>query len=165
MQVLPAVNAASRPTLRPVRDEDREFLRLCFRSAWQRAFAAASLSSDVLEKLLDHQFDAQDSSYRQECPDADFDLILIGGKPAGRIYVHRREQEIGLMEMTLLPEFRNQKIGTGLMTDLIEEAKAAGKSVVLHVEHWNPDARRLYLRLGFKVEQDIGTHWKMRWAP
>jgi ribosomal protein S18 acetylase RimI-like enzyme len=34
---------------------------------------------------------------------------------------------------------------------------------MLHVEHRNAGARRLYERLGFVVEEDIGSHLRMRW--
>jgi predicted GNAT family acetyltransferase len=35
---------------------------------------------------------------------------------------------------------------------------------MLHVEHRNAGARRLYERLGFAAEEDIGSHWRMRWT-
>ena len=152
-------------TLRPITDEDRVFLKKVFDSAWQRALAGSNWPPDVQQQVLAHQFEAQDSSYRKDYPDASYDVIEIDGTPAGRIYVDRRKDEICLMEMSLLPKYRNQKIGTALIEELLEEAAKTGKTVVLHVEHWNPEARRLYERLGFEMEEDIGTHWRMRWSP
>lgn len=165
MPSFPPVSAPSKPTLRPVRDDDRDFLHQVFTSAWQRAFAAANLPADIQQKLIDHQFQAQDLSYRQEFPDAEYSVIMIEGTPAGRLYLDRREKEIGLMEITLLPEYRNRKIGTGLIEEVLREAATAGKPVVLYVEKWNPEARRLYLRLGFEDDENLETHWKMRWIP
>ena len=154
-----------RRSLRPVRDEDRSFLKKVFVSSWQRAFAAANLLPSVQEQLLDHHFEAQDRGYRSQSPNAEFSIILLDDEPAGRIYIDRREDEIGLMEMTLLPKFRNLGIGTELIREVLDDAQDRGLPVVLYVEHWNPEARRLYLRLGFEDEEDIGTHWRMRWTP
>lgn len=155
----------SGPVLRPVTDEDRPFLQEVFFTSLQRNLAAAGLTLEQQQAFVAHQFEAQDSSYRSQSPNANFDLILIDNKPAGRIYIDRRQDDIGLMEMTLLPCHQNQGIGTSLIKDLLEEAQELHQSVGLYVEHWNPDARRLYLRLGFQDEEDIGTHWKMRWNP
>jgi len=159
------VSAAARRSLREACEEDHLFLKKVFFSARQRVFAAANLSPSEQEKVLEQQFTAQNVGYRAQSPNADYHVILIDGERAGRIYVDRREDEIGLMEMTLLPRFRNQGIGTGLIEELLTEAGDRGKPVVLYVEHWNPDARRLYQRLGFEEEEDLTTHWKMRWTP
>ena len=115
--------------------------------------------------MLEHQFAAQHADYHSKWPDADYSVILLDGEPAGRIYIFRGKTEFELMEMTLLPSFQNQGVGTALIRELLEEAQAGGQSVLLYVEHWNPDAKRLYSRLGFHDEEDLQTHWKMRWTP
>jgi ribosomal protein S18 acetylase RimI-like enzyme len=84
--------------------------------------------------------------------------------PAGRFYVHRREREIRLMDIALLPEHRGRGIGSALLHDLFAEAAAAGKRVTVHVEEYNP-ARRLYERLGFKKIGEHGVYHLMEWRP
>ena len=59
-----------------------------------------------------------------------------------------RPAEIRLVDISLLPEFRNRGLGTSLLRDLFTEAEAAGKPLTIHVEKFNP-AMRLYQRLGF----------------
>jgi ribosomal protein S18 acetylase RimI-like enzyme len=66
------------------------------------------------------------------------------------------------MDITLLPEHRSQGIGTQLLRELQNEAAAAGKSLSIHVETFNP-ALHLYERLGFKVIEDKGLHLLMAW--
>jgi ribosomal protein S18 acetylase RimI-like enzyme len=103
------------------------------------------------------QFEAQDAWYREHYADASFDVIVVDGEPAGRLYVHRGETEIRIVDIALLPARRGQGIGSSLLRDLLAEADAAGKSVTIHVERLNP-ALRLYERLGFSVAEDKGVY-------
>jgi ribosomal protein S18 acetylase RimI-like enzyme len=109
------------------------------------------------ESFLRMQFEAQDRWYREQMPDASFEVVLVDGEPAGRLYVDRREDEIRIVDIALLPEHRGRGIGTLLLGELLSEADAAGKSVTIHVERLNP-ALRLYARLGFSVAEDKGIY-------
>jgi ribosomal protein S18 acetylase RimI-like enzyme len=84
-------------------------------------------------------------------------VILVDGEPAGRLYVHRGDRETRIVDIALLPEQRGIGIGTTLLRDLLAEADAAGKSVTMHVEQFNP-ALRLYERLGFSIAEDRGVY-------
>jgi ribosomal protein S18 acetylase RimI-like enzyme len=114
------------------------------------------------EAFLRMQFQAQHAWYKEHYEGAQLDLILCDGIPAGRLYVHRREAEIRLMDITLLPEHRNSGIGSSLLRELMAEAEAAGKPLTIHVEKYNP-AMRLYHRLGFKPIADRGPYDLLEW--
>jgi ribosomal protein S18 acetylase RimI-like enzyme len=114
--------------------------------------------------FLRMQFDAQDAWWRENYGDASFDVILVDGEPAGRLYVHRGRSEIRIVDIALLPEQRGGGFGTRLLEDLLAEADAAGKSVTIHVERMNP-ALRLYERLGFSVAEDKGVYLFLERAP
>jgi GNAT superfamily N-acetyltransferase len=101
------------------------------------------------------QFDAQHTWYREQYAGATFDVVLVDGEPVGRLYVHRGETEIRIMDIALLPSNRGSGIGSSLLHDLFAEADAAGKSVTIHVERLNP-ALQLYERLGFSLAVDEG---------
>ena len=51
-----------------------------------------------------------------------------------------------------------------LLRNLLNEAKAAGKRVTIHVERYNP-ALQLYERLGFSVAEDKGVYLLLEWLP
>jgi ribosomal protein S18 acetylase RimI-like enzyme len=91
------------------------------------------------------------------CRERAFDVVLVEGEPAGRLYVDRRDDEIRIVDIALLPEHRGHGIGTSLLGELLSEADAARKRVTIHVERLNP-ARRLYERLGFSVAEDKGIY-------
>jgi len=85
--------------------------------------------------------------------------------PAGRLYVHPRPDEIRIMDIALLPEFRGQGIGTFLLKQILAEGKEQRKAVTIHVEVFNP-AMRLYERLGFKKKMSSSPVYDlMEWTP
>jgi ribosomal protein S18 acetylase RimI-like enzyme len=88
----------------------------------------------------------------------------VNGRPVGRILVDRGESSILLNDIAVLTEYRNAGIGSRLIQDLIKEATAAGKPIMLHVLTSSP-AVRLYERLGFSRTGDDGAYFEMKWIP
>lgn len=146
--------------LRRVTDADRDVLFEVFSSARTDEIAAVPWSATEKEAFLRLQFDAQDRHYREHFPHADHDLVLVAGRPVGRLWVDRGPDELRILDLVLLPEWRGIGLGTRLLRSLIDEAAAAGTTVVLHVEDGNP-ARRLYDRLGFRPTGRNGIHVTM----
>lgn len=68
------------------------------------------------------------------------------------------------MDIAILPEFRGAGVGTAILSDLFAEAAAAGKTVTIHVEMYNP-ALKLYERLGFRRIGEHGVYLLMEWTP
>jgi ribosomal protein S18 acetylase RimI-like enzyme len=110
------------------------------------------------------QFQAQHAWYQEHYGDAQFDLVLVDGIPAGRLYVHRRATEIRLVDISLLSEYRSRGIGTALLRELFDESAESGKPVTIHVEKYNP-AMRLYERLGFVPIADRGVYLLLQRIP
>ena len=149
---------------RPIRDEDREFLLRLYASTRADEMAVVDWSEEEKARFLDFQFGAQHDYYQEQFPEARFDLVLVDGEPAGRLYVDRRQDEIRLIDIALLPEVRRRGIGGRLMRQVLDEGRAAGLPVQIHVEQNNP-AMRLYDRLGFQRLEDQGVYYLMRWEP
>jgi GNAT superfamily N-acetyltransferase len=114
--------------------------------------------------FVEQQFSAQDETYRARYPDGEFSIITLDNRPIGRLYVGRRPGEIRVVDITLLPEFRGNGIGTRLIRELMEEAAATGWRVTLYVEAFNP-AHRLYTRLGFERIDEYGVYELLEWRP
>lgn len=108
------------------------------------------------------QFDARQKQYREYYPDGESSVILQQGEPIGTMLVARRDREIVLVDIALLPQHRNAGIGTQLVKALLEEAAVAGKIVRLRVLAGNP-AVRMYERVGFRKTNDSGVYLEMNW--
>jgi GNAT superfamily N-acetyltransferase len=116
------------------------------------------------EVFLRQQFEAQDRFWRQHFDAGGFSIIEVDGRPAGRLYVHRGRDEIRVVDIALLPLFRNAGTGSRLLASIFAEADATGLPVRIHVEVLNP-ARRLYERLGFAPVADHGVYVQMERSP
>jgi ribosomal protein S18 acetylase RimI-like enzyme len=65
------------------------------------------------------------------------------------------------LSIAVLPEYRGQGVGTGLLTHLLQAVSIHRRSVSLSVEAGNL-ASRLYRRLGFEIVRTSGTSLIMR---
>ncbi|HNP85585.1 MAG TPA: GNAT family N-acetyltransferase [Kouleothrix sp.] len=151
-------------TLRPIAPHDTPFLRRVYASTRTEELAPLGWSAEQQALFLNQQFDAQHYHYQTYYPNARFQVILLQGEPIGRLYIARWPHELRLIDIALLPEYRNCGIGSRLMHDLLDEALAAGRPVRIHVEKFNP-ALRLYQRFGFVSIEDRGIYVFMEWAP
>lgn len=150
-------------SFRPIRDSDHAFLQALYASTrWDVEFA--ELGQQEKRDFLEMQFRAQHSHYQTHFSDAAFLIVLSGKTRIGRLYVHRTQEHILVIDIALLPEHRGQGIGTQLMSEILAEGQRTGKPVRIHVEHISP-ALPFYERLGFVAIDDIGTHLYMECKP
>jgi GNAT superfamily N-acetyltransferase len=152
------------PTLRPVQDYEREIVFAIYASTRAEELAQVAWDEATKESFLRMQFAAQDRYYRETFPNASYDLIVGSTGVLGRLYVDRGSDAVLVIDLALLPEHRGRGIGTTLLERVLDEARAAGLPVRVHVEQFNR-ARRLYDRLGFRVIEDQGVYLLMERAP
>lgn len=150
--------------LRPVDPEDSAFLFSVYASTRADEMALVAWSPAQKDAFLRSQYAAQDRFYRENYPGAVFQIILLDEKPAGRLYIHRRADEIRIMDIALLPGFRGHGTGTRLLQQVIDEGRARNLPVTIHVERFNP-ALRWYERLGFHLAEDKGVYLFLKWSP
>lgn len=151
-------------TLRRSRQDDLPLLRRVYASTRQEELAAAGWDDAQREWFVGMQFDLQASAFAQAYPQADYYVVLRGGQPVGRLIIDHTSDPIRLIDIALLPDYRNAGIGSELLRRLLGESTAAGKPVVLHVARSNP-AGLLYQRLGFIVSAWDDVYLEMQWRP
>lgn len=149
-------------TLRAVSSADELFLREVYSSTRTEELAPVPWDDQQKAAFLRMQFDAQDRYYHEIYPQAAYDVILIEGEPAGRLYVNRGPDEIIIIDIAMLPAYRNRRVGTHLIGALQAEAALARKPLRIYVERFNP-AMRLYDRLGFQQIGDRGVYLYLEW--
>ncbi len=158
-----ALPGGERLALRPVTSNDDEFLLSVYHSTRAEELAQATWQPGQLDAFVKSQFELQRAEYQARYPDAEYDLILVEDRPAGRIWLGRDAEEIRLLDIAVLPELQNRGVGTQLLRWLIAESKAAHKALRHMVFVMNNDAHRFYERLGFEVIEEIGAYKHMEW--
>jgi ribosomal protein S18 acetylase RimI-like enzyme len=158
------VNREPEISLRPVADEDRDFLFSVYSSTRADEMARVPWTAEQKSGFLNMQFTAQTQHYKAEFPAATHEIICVDGRPAGRLYLDRRGDELHILDITVLPEFRNAGVGTILLRRIMAEGGRCGKPVTIYVESFNP-SQRLFTRLGFQRAAEQGFSWLLRWSP
>ena len=161
----PTPGAGTRIRRRPMTVDDAGFLLRLYQSTRAEELDLTDWDAATRTAFVEMQFRAQHTYYTAHFPDAAFDIIELDGVSIGRMYVRRDGSDIVLMDIALLPEFRNAGLGSALLRDLLDGAKASGRAVTLHVEANNPRAHRWYRRFGFVDVSSSGVHTYMRREP
>ncbi len=151
-------------SLRPATTEDEQFLLEVFKSSRGDDLRELGWGEERIGEFLDMQFDAQQRLDQSEYQQADDQIVLWEGKPAGRLMVERRDHEIRCVDLALLPAHRNAGLGAFLIQSLQDEAKIANKPLRLGVIRFSR-AVSLFERLGFARTSETGTHFQMEWLP
>lgn len=149
---------------RPITDDDTKFLRLLYGSTREAEMSMVPWTRDQVEEFLDMQFEAQTSFYHSQFKQAEFSVIMQSRRDIGRLYVDRRDNEIRIIDIALLPNHRGKGFGAAILQHVMEIAAEDSLPVTIHVEKSNP-AMSLYKKLGFKLIEDQGVYDLMRWKP
>ncbi|AKV03632.1 Acetyltransferase, GNAT family [Labilithrix luteola] len=151
---------------RAATDEDRAFLFRLFATTRERELAFLPLPPAAKEVFLRQQFDAQTRDYASRYASAEHAIVTHHDAPIGRVLIHRGHDELRLVDIALLPEYRRQGIGTRLVGVLIAEGREKKLPVRLSVLTTS-EAMRLYERLGFlsAAENDAESVYRTMECP
>ena len=159
---LPSALQAAGVRLRPEVEADVPFLEQMYREVRWSELDATQWPESSKREFLACQFALQRRHYLTHYGGAEFDMVEQHGAPIGRLYLHRGTRDHRIVDISLLGARRGGGIGGALIQTAINEAKAAGRTVSIHVEAFNP-AMRLYKRLGFRQVEQSGPYWRMEW--
>lgn len=92
-------------------------------------------------------------------------IIVVDDQDGGVVVIEEKEAEIYLALIELLPRFQGLGLGTAIISDLMEKARARHVPLTLDVLRTNKPARKLYERLGFRVQRESEYRFHMAWWP
>ena len=150
-------------TRRSMNGDDMEFLYRVYVST-RDDIAQAPVSEEQKQALYWHQFESQHVHYQKYFKGSEFDVVLVNGKPAGRVYVHQTDDEIRIVDLSLLPEFRGKGVGEKVLSEIFEQADRCNKPLRLRVDP-NKPALKWYLGLGFQKIEEEEFCWHMERKP
>ena len=151
-------------TLRPATDADYDFMRRLYHLNRAEEMQHFPLTDEQKIAFLDQQFAAQFEHYGIHYPTCERNIVESDGAPIGRLWIDEWRDQIRLVDIALMPEWRGSGVGSMLLHDVLRRGERAGKPVTIHVEAYNP-ALRLYQRLGFVQVDTNGVYLLMRWTP
>ncbi len=155
------------PELRihPAQPHDTAFLLACYSASRDAEMALVPWDAAARNAFLRMQFEAQIRQYNAQHPDATRYVVHTAGGPVGSLWLARGPGEINLLDIAILPQARNQGLGSALLNRVQIEATATQKIIVLHVWQANTHALRLYRRFGFAGASGDGMHMRLTWHP
>ncbi len=151
-------------TTRSAQPEDQSFLIKLYKSSRGDDLRGLGWDENRISEFLEMQYTAQQNLYNGEDDEATDELILLGNEPIGRLMIQLRPHENRLIDLALLPDYRERGLGTHLIQRLQESARIERKPLRLQVIRFNR-AVSLFERLGFVRTSETGSHFQMEWLP
>ena len=103
----------------------------------------------------------QEERFRQGFDPDKTRIVLSNEREIGFLRVTEKKEVVFIEQIYITPEYQGRGIGTAL----VREVFSRNLPVELSVLKLNTDARRLYERLGFRVNDENATHCHMRIEP
>ena len=150
-------------TLRPAAREDEPFLIEVYASTRMEELDLTQWDQAQRAAFIDMQFKAQRHHYQANFPQAEYQVILLDGKPVGRLYIARLDRTIRILDITVLLPRRSAGIGTTILNAILKESEETAKPVQIYVESFNPSLR-LFERLGFRKVDSSDYNFLMEWT-
>lgn len=144
--------------------DDEPFLLSVYACTRADELALVPWSEDQKRAFVRMQFDAQRQHYQKFYPSGTEEIILSDTQPVGRLWVAHLADEIHVLDLTILPEFRNRGIGTSIIRALIGQGLKSDRPVNIQVETFNRSVR-LFERMGFVVTDTQAMHALLKWSP
>ena len=152
------------PKLSPIVDFDEPFLLTVYTSIRAEEMAVVAWSDEQKNAFLTMQLQAQHNYYLSRYPNATYSIINLDGQPIGKLYIERQADKIKILDITILPEYRNRGAGTKLIAEILQTGEHSEKPVQIYIENYNPSAN-LFSRLGFHSVAEEGINLLWQWSP
>ena len=156
------VNVTNEIILRPLRADEDELWREVFYDSVRVHYEPLNLAEEQLRGLLEMQYHAQNLDYRTNYPNASNYVIEYKGVNAGRVILSTEHGDLHIIDMAVLTEFRGCGIATNIFGWFFDMSRKKDLAIRFYVEKSNP-AFSLYERVGFKVVEDVTSHYRMEW--
>ncbi len=140
---------------RPATPEDTEFARGVHTRAYH----------DVVVQQFGSWDEAKQSEFFDDAwSHPGFEIINVDGEAAGYRCIEVQDEAVVIHELVVAPEFQNRGIGSRLLGQAQDHARALGLPLRLEVLKANL-ASELYGRMEFQVAGETDTHLTMEWSP
>lgn len=148
--------------LRDITPDDQLFLDALYISS-REDLLQISPDPEIVLQIIKQQQQVQTTGIRDVYPGAQQSIITYDGQPIGRVVLHVGEHDIRLVDIAILPPYRNHGAARLVLQAVQNAAQAQGLGVSMAVTKVNEPARHLYQSQGFVVRSDDGAIEQMVW--
>lgn len=138
----------------PILGSDKPLLFALYASTRANEMAIVPWNEEQKLAFLQHQFQSQHNFYTEKYPQGKFQVIKLDEEKIGRLYLAELDDEIRIVDLTILPEYLKLDIETKIVSDIIKNAK---KAVRIYLESFNQSIN-VYENLGFQIISDEGIY-------
>jgi ribosomal protein S18 acetylase RimI-like enzyme len=159
-----ATFAGSTLGLRPAGPADAPFMEQLHRSS-RPELQQLDGTPEQIEALTAQQYGVLQARVGANFPNAMHFVVERTAERIGMLIVDFGPNEIRLIYLALLPALRGQGCGRQLIQGLQQAAARTQAPLAVTVWRNNPQARALYLALGFVVEETQSAAERLVWYP
>jgi GNAT superfamily N-acetyltransferase len=152
-------------TLRPetASAEDAAFVYTLFAGTKAAEMALMPLDDAGKTFLLRMQYRSMTMTYRQQYPDARYEIAELDGVPVGRLVTDVQADCVYYVDIAVLPDRQGGGVATALMQMALEEPKRLGLPGRVKVMSSNVASLRLCQKLGMTLRQDMPPMVELEW--
>lgn len=161
--MLVELNPLTGLSVQPANASDNQFLAELFYST-KTFFYELGLPAGIAQSMLEQQYRLQQVAYQEQYPNAITYILFYQRQAVGKLMIDTYEQGVHLVDFIMVPSMRGRGLGSAVLEAVKLEATQRQLPVHLCVERENTQAKKLYLRHGFKLESCSDTHESMRWT-
>ncbi|MBB1300738.1 GNAT family N-acetyltransferase [Pseudoalteromonas sp. SR41-8] len=150
--------------IRPSNANDKPFLEK-LHSLMRQDLQLIDGEKDFVESIVEMQFKAQTQGYGDKFPNAMYFIIEKHHEAIGKATIDFGPNEIRIVDIGFLPSARGHGFGSAIIQSFQSAALQSGAPLTLTVEQHNFAAKRLYQKLGFKIESIKAPYELLIWYP
>jgi GNAT superfamily N-acetyltransferase len=152
-------------TTRPQTAADAPFLFALFAAAKMPEMALMPMDAAGKQFLLQMQFRSMTATYRQQYPNARFEIVELDGQAVGRLVTDVQPDCVYYVDIAVIPERQRGGLATALMTAVLEEPRRLGLPGRVKVMAGNIASIRLCQRLGMTPRSEQAPFVELEWRP
>lgn len=123
----------------------------------------APIDATQREHLIRLQFQGQTAAYTEMFPNSCYHIVLLDGKPVGRLWWAQQDGAFHLVDIAMHPSVQKKGLGTVLVQRLQQEAAKARLPIRSSVFRFNPGSLRFHRRLGFTIVREDEMYFYLEW--
>ncbi len=152
-----------RVTRRQVCPADDALLLRLYAASRESELSQVQWPAEQKHAFVAMQFEAQRRHYQLTYPNGSHQVICADDAPVGRIWSCELSDELRIMDITVLPDFRGRGIGSSVLREIVAESERLEKPLRIWIETWNP-SQIIFQHFGFvPVGNDgVNTQWERK---